>query len=96
MHSEQHRLARQTVTLNADHAIDHNLLGDVNGMEAEVEDWWDAPSVFGSSWKFADGNPTALIYAMRSAFFGLPVDDEVVYVKVDGLGMLLHESELPQ
>lgn len=95
MHTTPHRLARGTVTLNADHPIEHNLLGDVNGQEAVVEDWWDSPSVFGKSWMFADGNPTALIYAIRTAGLGLPIDDEVVYVKVDGLGMLLHESELP-
>lgn len=96
MHTEQHRLARQVVVLNADHSLDHNLLGEVNGKEAEVEDWWDSPNVYGSSWMTADGNPAALMYAMRSAFSNLPLDNEVVYVKVDGLGMLLHESELPQ
>jgi len=42
----------------------------------------------------ANGNPAALIYAIRSGFDGLPTDDEVVYGKIGSFGHLIHESEL--
>lgn len=61
-----------------------------------IEDWWDRVS--GESWMFAQGNPAALKYAMRSGMRrpSLPTDDEVVYGKFEGLGHLVHASELPQ
>lgn len=48
----------------------------------------------GTSWMYSDGNPAAIIYAMRSGFSGLPTDDNVHYVHINGLGHLVHESEL--
>lgn len=62
------------------------------GEEVEVEGYWD--DVTGGSWMWAQGNPACLVYAMRSATKGLPVDDEVVYVKYGGFGSLIHVSEL--
>jgi hypothetical protein len=64
----------------------------INGQKYRLEDWWDR--VTGGSWMNAVGNPAAIKYAMRNGFAGLPLDDEVVYGKVDGLGHLLHVSEL--
>lgn len=69
--------------------------------ECWVEDWADR--LWKQSWGLMNGNPTAMIYGMRSGFAGLPTDDEVVYVKIaekskDGstyhLAHLLHKSEI--
>ncbi|MFC9432785.1 hypothetical protein [Nocardia sp. NPDC057030] len=58
-----------------------------------IEDWWDRVS--GGSWMFADGNPAALKYAIRSGLAGLPIDNDVVYGKDDsGFGQLIHVSEV--
>ena len=57
-----------------------------------LEDWWE--NVAGKSWMTCNGNPACLNYAMRSGFSGLPIDDDVVYGKVGGLGYLVHESEI--
>ena len=46
---------------------------------------------------FSDGNPAALKYAVRAALrepASLPLDDEVVYGKVDIFGHLIHVSEI--
>jgi hypothetical protein len=68
----------------------------LDGMDhvAEVEDYWDR--VTGGSWMFADGNPAAMVYGMRSGFSGgkIPLDDQVVYVKIGPFGHLLHTSEI--
>lgn len=64
------------------------------GDTVEVEGYWD--EVTGGSWMHADGNPAAMVYAMRSAVLGLPLDNDVVYVKYQGYGSLIHISELEQ
>lgn len=79
MHNESHPLAGQTVRLTS-------------GEEYRLEDWWD--TLTGGSWMFADGNPAALNYAMRSAAANLPLDNEVVYGKIGAFGHLVHVSEL--
>lgn len=43
---------------------------------------------------FCDGNPACMKYAIRSAFAGLPTDNNVVYGKVGGFGHIVHVSEL--
>jgi len=48
----------------------------------------------GKSWMHADGNWAALHYAQRSGLTGLPIDNEVVYGKIDSLGHVVHVSEL--
>ncbi len=55
---------------------------------------WD--ELTGGSWMFADGNPACIIYALRAGVSGLPVDDKVHYVKINGLGHLVHETELEE
>ena len=80
-----HPLAGQTVTIRAD-AV------DLGGQKYRVEDWWQ--NIHGASWMFAEGNPAAIRYAIRAAQGGLPTDDEVLYGKVDGLGYLVHVSEI--
>lgn len=57
-----------------------------------IEDWWDRVS--GTSWMFSDGNPACIKYALRSAAADLPIDNEVLYGKIDGIGHLVHISEL--
>jgi len=58
-----------------------------------IEDWADR--VFGKSWMFMDGNPAALVYAMRAGLAGLPTDDEVVYGKTrSGRSHLVHVREI--
>lgn len=81
------------------HASTHSLAGQeiklAAGSVAEtliVEDWNDR--VFGgTSWMDMQYHPASLVYAMRSAVAGLPLDNEVVYGKAQGLGHLVHVSE---
>lgn len=80
LHTEKSPLAGQSIPLPD------------TGTSFVVEDWWDR--VTGKSWMFSDGNPAAMIYGIRSGMEGLPTDDEVLYGKVDGQGILLHVSEI--
>ena len=57
-----------------------------------IEGLWK--DISGKSWMFSEGNPVCLIYAMRSGFEELPIDDRVYYGKIHDLGELVHESEL--
>lgn len=59
--------------------------------ELEVEDWWDR--VAGESWMLVRV-PATILYAARLLLHRLPIDNEVVYGKRDGLGHLVHQSEL--
>jgi len=68
------------------------LSGRFRGQRYRIEDWWDR--IAGTSWKFSDGNPACISYAMSGE--GDPIDDEVVYGKIDGLGHLIHVRHLPQ
>ena len=67
---------------------------DIGGHEIRIEDYW--MNVTGSSWMFQQGNPACLIYAMRAGFSNppLPTDDNVLYGKIDGLGHLVHVTEI--
>jgi hypothetical protein len=78
MHEQSHPLAGQTVS---------SSLG-----EFEIEDWWD--HLTGKSWMYANNNPAAMNYAMRAGVARLPVNDEVVYGHVRGMGHLVHVTEL--
>ncbi len=68
--------------------------GLVKGAEFRVEDNWK--KMTGKSWMFSEGNPSCLIYAMRSAKGNLPTDDKVFYGKIGALGYLVHESEIAE
>jgi hypothetical protein len=82
-------LAGQTVKVRPVKPYE-NLVEDA---EYHVEDWWQ--NVYGSSWMFAQGNPAALIYAMRTGVGGgVPIDDEVLYGKIGSFGYLVHVSEV--
>jgi hypothetical protein len=88
MHTDSHPLAGQTIK------VDFGTTGgNIQGVQEYcVDDWWD--KLTGGSWMQADGNPAALMYAMRSGVAGLPVDNEVVYGKVGAFGHLAHVSEI--
>lgn len=86
---DKHQLARKTVTVNLKGKPYENL---VDGCKYTVEDWVE--NVMGGSWGVQQGNPACLIYAMRSAMAGIGIDEEVVYGKVNGIGYLVHVSEL--
>lgn len=62
------------------------------GKTIEVEDYWQ--NVSGQSWMSSNGNPTAMLYGMRSGMQGLPINNDVVYGKVHGLGVMVHVTEL--
>ena len=66
----------------------------LGGAEIRIEDWFQ--NVSGCSWMSANGNPAALGYALRAGLSGgkIPWDNDVLYGKVDGLGYLVHVSEL--
>lgn len=96
-------LARHGVTPTgqAIHAAPHPQAGkavhvDLDGGDLVtfyVEDWWDR--VAGGSWRTAEGYPAAIKYALRiGRRVHLPFDDEVVYGKINGFGVLVHDSEI--
>lgn len=84
-HNSPSPLARQTVTVHADLPGIH---GTVH--EYHVEDFWDRVS--GGSWQSVN-NFATVGYASR-AIGALPLDDEVLYGKINGLGYLVHVSEV--
>ncbi len=92
IHDEPHELAGETATLKED--ASHPRVKDFGGSEIQIEDYWDR--VFGASWNHAPANPAAMIYRGRVMKQDLPGDDEVLYGKIDGLGHLVHASELQE
>ena len=56
--------------------------------------------VLGRWWGGYDGNITCMLYGVRNAVEYLPLDngetEEVYYGKIDGLGELVHISELEE
>lgn len=91
IHNTSHPLAGQTVILNTT-AVDPVRGIVTENAEYRIEDYWDRVS--GQSWKYSSGNIAAMQYALRAAYANLPMDDEVVYGKIDGFGHLVHVSEL--
>ena len=71
-----------------------NEANEIGGQEILIEDYWY--NVSGKSWKDSNGNPAAMIYAMRTALgdIQIPLDDEVLYGKIGHLGYLVHVNEL--
>lgn len=84
-------LAGKTVLLN-DTAQDIVQGAVIPGAKYRVENLWT--EVYGKSWTISDGNPAAINYAIRVARTSIPNDDNVYYGKIDGLGYLVHESEI--
>lgn len=84
--------AGATVKVKGDSIKDPMSGAILSGKDFTVEDWWE--NVYGKSWMISDGNPAALAYAFRTGMIGGPIDNEVLYGKIDGLGFLMHVSEL--
>ena len=97
IHKEKCFLADKMVKIKAH--VKHLQFPGFAGSDFAVEDWWDR--VFGKSWMFADGNPAAIVYALRTgtAAYDIPIDDEVLYGHtLDHFGHLVHitEIEIPE
>lgn len=89
-----HRLAGQTVTLiNAQDPVRGMVVAGAKFcVEDSVAALLDSPvwsGVTTTNWAVAN-------YRIRAARIDLPVDENVVYGKIGGLGHIVHESELPQ
>lgn len=82
IHTEPHPLAGKTVKL---------LISATDNFT--IEDWQDR--VYnGKSWQVLTRNPACIYYASRVSQTKLPIDDEVVYGKINGIGYIIHISEL--
>ena len=72
------------------------MVPDMSGMDFVVEDW--AENLLGCPWWAANGNPTAMEYAVRTGVFGrnnnVPDDNEVLGGKVGMFSHLFHINEL--
>lgn len=80
--------AGRTVKLRPDAA-------ELGGHLAEVVDWY-ARTGAGIGWRAAleAGDPRAQGYAIRRGLGGLPDDDDVLMARVDGMGALIHVTEI--
>jgi hypothetical protein len=79
--------AGKTVTLRAD-------IQNIGGLPAEVADWYERLHD-GIGWRDRIAvDPRCESYNMRSAMAGLPDDNDVLYARVDGMGMLIHVTEI--
>lgn len=79
--------AGQTVTLRPD-------ARDIGGQSAAVVDWYERLHD-GVSWRDRIGvEPKVEAYSMRAALSGLPDDDDVLFARVDGMGALIHVTEI--
>ena len=85
MRNAAHPAAGQTVTISSGHFA---------GSSYWIEDWWE--NIAGKSWMDCDGNAACLEYAIRSGVVEHnPLNDDVVYGKIEGLGKLMHVRHLP-
>jgi hypothetical protein len=77
----------QTLKLRADAA-------EIGGQPFEVQDWFDRTA--GVTWRKAldAGDPRAIGYNVRRGLGGLPDDDDVLFGRLDGVGRLVHVSEI--
>lgn len=69
----------------------------MRGKLFEVEDYWDR--VDGKSWMACVGNMAVLSYSIRAGVSNnlgitIPLDNEVLYGKLEGMGYLVHVCEL--
>lgn len=78
--------AGKTVRLRADAA-------ELGGHRAEVVDWYERLGD-GVSWRDNPGDPRTENYRMRRGLGGLPDDDDVLFARVDGMGQLIHVTEI--
>lgn len=86
--------AGMTVKVKEDIGPDPMTRQVLAGQDFEIEDWWQ--NISGRSWMNSDGNPAALNYGFRIRLSGhsIPLNNEVLYGKIGGLGYLFHITEL--
>lgn len=91
---EKSPFAGMTVKTMPDAGNDPASGRSLGNLDFCIEDWWQ--NITGKSWMQSDGNPAAIIYAFRigKRCGCVPIDNEVLYGKIDGLGYLFHVSEL--
>lgn len=92
IHKEPHPLAGKTIKVKTNAMPMGEMAPVPVVVDYHVEDWIDR--VAGKSWMDCQGNPACLNYAVRSAMNEFPLDDNVLYGKIEGLGHLIHISEL--
>lgn len=87
-HQTRSELAGKTLRIRAD--VGHPC----GGSKVAIEDWWDR--IGGRPWGMCHGNPACVAYAIRrgNPACHIPSNDEVLYGKVNGVGYLVHMSEL--
>jgi len=90
VHSETSPVSNRKMTLNVN--TTDSRVKDLGGTEIFIEDWWDRVS--GKSWMYESGNRDCYQYALRVGYNRLPIDDEVLYGKVNETGCLVHISEI--
>lgn len=68
---------------------------ELGGHDIAVVDWYERTGA-GVTWAqgLEAGDPRAIGYSVRRGLGGLPDDDDVLFGRVDGMGVLVHESEL--
>lgn len=83
---EKHDLANKKVRLKSNNK-------DLNNQIFIIEDW--CCNLSGALCKTCNaGNYACLNFAQRESQDKLPYDDKVIYGKIDGLGYIVHESEI--
>lgn len=87
MENTQHPLAGKKVRIKS-------KTPEFDGRDFVVEDWWHRINGYG--WRDQKGarNPANLVYSVRAGKNDLPFDDYVVYGKIEGMGYLVHDSEI--
>ena len=80
--------AGQTVRLRPDAA-------ELGGHEFQVVDWFENTGP-GRRWRdaFEAGDFRTIGYSVRRGIGGLPDDDEVLFGRVDGMGQIVHITEI--
>lgn len=66
---------------------------ELGGHQAEVVDWYERTGG-GIPWRFAEDDPRTENYRIRSGLGGLPDDNDVLFARVDGMGQLIHVTEI--
>ena len=92
MHKEPHPHASRIVKLK--NGIEPFNGVDFSGKNFRIEDWWDClADIDNPDWRKSK-LVACVLYSIRSSKTSLPIDNEVVYGKLAGLGHLIHVSEL--
>lgn len=83
---EKCKYAGQKMTVKSNYSV-------IDGEDFIVEDYWINLSG-GISWKDSLGVPVTFAYKHRVDRGYIPIDDLAIYGKINGMGYLVHESEL--